>query len=159
MTTMRLLSTVLCEDVLFDLDRNLTVYRIFRRVSAARFPAMMRRLHIVTTWLGDGGATGDSTFVQRVLILTPDKSEVLYDCTGNVSLAGPLPVPYVNRANWLLWPEPGVYWLRVLSGTQPIDSDIPIVVAQSEPPNPLSGVGYGQATPASEDQLVNGEPT
>jgi hypothetical protein len=138
MTTLRLLSTVLCEDVLFDLDRNLTVYRIFRRVSAARFPAMMRRLHIVTTWLGDGA------LVQRVLILTPDKSEVLYDCTGNVSLAGPLPVPYVNRANWLLWPEPGVYWLRVLSGTQPIDSDIPIVV---------------EATAAAEAQLVNGEST
>ena len=54
MSDQRLVSIVLCEDVLFDLDHNLTIYRVFRRVSSAQFPALMRRLQIVTTWLGEG---------------------------------------------------------------------------------------------------------
>ena len=125
MTAPRLVSIVLCEDVLFDLDRNLTIYRIFRRVSAGQFPATMRRLQIVTTWLGDGNVQ------QRVLILSPDKSDVLYECAGRVDLAGDWPVPYVNRAHWLLWPEPGVYWLRVLDGMQSMTDDLPILVEQT----------------------------
>ncbi len=125
MTEPRLISIILCEDVLFDLDRNLTIYRVFRRVSAGQFPAMMRRLQIVTTWLGEGHVQ------QRVLILSPDKADVLYECAGRVDLAGDWPVPYVNRAHWLLWPEPGVYWLRVLDGTQMVGDDLPILVEQT----------------------------
>jgi hypothetical protein len=130
MTDQRLVSIVLCEDVLFDLDHNLTIYRVFRRVSSAQFPALMRRLQIVTTWLGEGSV------MQRVLILTPDKAEVLYDCTGRVNLAGTWPVPYVNRAHWLLWPEPGVYWLRVLNGTLAVADDLPILVEQTAESHP-----------------------
>ena len=125
MSEPRLTSVMLCEDVLFDLDRNLTIYRVFRRVSAGQFPAMMRRLQIVTTWLGTGAVQ------QRVLILSPDKGDVLYECAGRVELAGDWPVPYVNRAHWLLWPEPGVYWLRVLDGTQLMTDDLPILVEQT----------------------------
>lgn len=129
MADQRLVSIVLCEDVLFDLDHNLTLYRIFRQVSSAQFPAVMRRLHVVTTWLGEG------SLMQRVLILSPDKAEVLYDCTGNVMLAGTWPVPYVNRAHWLIWPEPGVYWLRVLNGTLAIGEDLPILIEQTPESN------------------------
>jgi hypothetical protein len=130
MNDQRLISIVLCEDVLFDLDHNLTIYRVFRRVSSAQFPAVMRRLHVVTTWLGEG------SLLQRVLILSPDKAEVLYDCTGNVTLAGTWPVPYVNRAHWLVWPEPGVYWLRVLNGTLAAAEDIPIRIERTAESNP-----------------------
>ncbi len=129
MADQRLISIVLCEDVLFDLDHNLTIYRVFRKVSSAQFPAVMRRLHVVTTWLGEG------SIMQRVLILSPDKSEVLYDCTGRVNLAGTWPVPYVNRAHWLVWPEPGLYWLRVLNGTLTIGEDLPILIEQTPAPD------------------------
>ena len=50
---------------------------------------------------------------------------------GRVNLAGTWPVPYVNRAHWLLWPEPGVYWLRVLNGTLAVADDLPILVEQT----------------------------
>ncbi|CAG0992178.1 hypothetical protein PLCT2_02533 [Planctomycetaceae bacterium] len=138
MAEQRLVSIVLCEDVLFDLDHNLTIYRVFRRVSSAQFPAVMRRLHVVTTWLGEG------LVMQRVLILSPDKAEVLYDCTGRVNLAGTWPVPYVNRAHWLVWPEPGIYWLRVLNGTLAIGEDLPILIEQTSAPN---------APPQQEEQI------
>jgi len=120
--TQRLISTLLCEDVLSDAEGNLTIYRIFRRVIAGRFPAMMRRLYVVTTWLGEGAVQ------QRTLILSPDKAEVLYDCAGQVNLIGEQQVPFVNRFQWLAWPMPGVYWLRVLSDQQPLLADIPIRV-------------------------------
>jgi hypothetical protein len=118
----RLVSTLLCEDVLSDAEGNLTIYRVFRRVSAGRFPAMMRRLYVVTAWLGEG------TVSQRVLILSADKTDVLYDCAGQIVLNGEQQVPFVNRFQWLVWPAPGVYWLRVLSGQQPLLDDIPIRV-------------------------------
>jgi hypothetical protein len=122
-STARLISTMLCEDTLTDVEGNLTIYRVFRRVLAGQFPAMMRRLFVVTTWLGIGDVQ------QRVVILTPDKTEILYDCTGSVSLDGEQQVPFVNRFQWLVWPEPGVYWLRVLADQQPATEDIPIRVA------------------------------
>ncbi len=122
-STVRLISTMLCEDTLTDVEGNLTVYRVFRRVLAGQFPAMMRRLDVVTAWLGE------SVVQQRVVILTPDKAEVLYDCTGSVSLDGEQQVPFVNRFQWLVWPAPGVYWLRVLADQQPITEDIPVRVA------------------------------
>src|SRR5512136_617563 len=121
--TARLISTMLCEDTLTDVEGNLTIYRVFRRVLAGQFPAMMRRLDVVTAWLGMG------VLQQRVVILTPDKAEVLYDCTGSVSLDGEQQVPFVNRFQWLVWPDPGVYWLRVLVDQQPAAEDIPIRVA------------------------------
>ena len=120
--TQRLISTVVCEDVLSDAEGNLTIYRVFRRVIAGRFPAVMRRLYVVTTWLGEGTAQ------QRTLILSPDKAEALYDCAGQVNLMGDQQVPFVNRFQWLAWPAPGVYWLRVLNGQQPLLADIPIRV-------------------------------
>jgi len=119
----RLIATMLCEDTLTDVEGNLTIYRVFRRVMAGQFPAMMRRLDVVTTWLGMG------VVQQRVVILTPDKNEILYDCTGSVNLDGEQQVPFVNRFQWLVWPEPGVYWLRVLAGQQPMLEDIPLRVA------------------------------
>ncbi len=121
--TARLVSTWLCEDTLTDVEGNLTIYRIFRRVLAGQFPALMRRLYVVTAWLGEG------VVQQRVVILTPDKADVLYDCTGSVSLDGEQQVPFVNRFQWLVWPAPGVYWLRVLVDQQPATDDIPIRVA------------------------------
>ncbi len=121
-STARLISTMLCEDTLTDVEGNLTIYRVFRRVLAGQFPAMMRRLFVVTTWLGIGDVQ------QRVVILTPDKTEILYDCTGSVSLDGEQQVPFVNRFQWLVWPAPGVYWLRVLADQQPATEDIPIRV-------------------------------
>ena len=120
--TQRLISTMLCEDVLSDAEGNLTIYRVFRRVVAGRFPAVMRRLFVVTTWLGEGAVQ------QRTLILSPDKAEALYDCAGQVNLIGEQQVPFVNRFQWLAWPAPGVYWLRVLNGQQPLLADIPIRV-------------------------------
>ena len=114
---------MLCEDTLTDVEGNLTIYRVFRRVMAGQFPAMMRRFDVVTTWLGTG------VVQQRVVILTPDKAEILYDCTGSVSLDGEQQVPFVNRFQWLVWPIPGVYWLRVLADQQPAAEDIPIGVA------------------------------
>ena len=122
-STARLISTMLCEDTLTDVEGNLTIYRVFRRVTAGQFPAMMRRLDVVTTWLGTG------VVQQRVVILTPDKNEILYDCTGSVTLDGEQLVPFVNRFQWLVWPEPGVYWLRVLADQQPMLEDIPLRVA------------------------------
>ena len=119
----RLISTKLCEDTLTDVEGNLTIYRVFRRVLAGQFPAMMRRLDVVTTWLGTG------VVQQRVVILAPDKTEVLYDCTGTVSLDSEQQVPFVNRFQWLVWPASGVYWLRVLADQQPITEDIPMRVA------------------------------
>lgn len=120
--TARLISTMLCEDTLTDVEGNLTIYRVFRRVLAGQFPAMMRRLFVVTTWLGIGDVQ------QRVVILTSDKSEVLYDCSGSVSLNGEQQVPFVNRFQWLVWPAPGGYWLRVLADQQPATEDIPLRV-------------------------------
>jgi hypothetical protein len=120
--TVRLLSIMLCEDTLTDVEGNLTIYRVFRCVRAGKFPALMRRLYVVTAWLGEG------VVQQRAVILTPDKAEALYDCTGSVSLDGEQQVPFVNRFQWLVWPAPGVYWLRVLVDQQPAAEDIPLRV-------------------------------
>lgn len=121
----RLISTMVCEDVLSDAEGNLTIYRVFRRVTGGRFPAMMRRLDVVTAWLGEGEVQ------QRVMILSPDKTEALYDCAGQIVLNGEQQVPFVNRFQWLVWPAPGVYWLRVLSGQHPMIDDLPIRVEGS----------------------------
>ena len=119
----RLLSTLFCEDILFNADNALSLYRaVFKRQTASVFPAQMKCLYAVTIWLGDGRVD------QRVLILSPDKSEALYDCFGQIQLAGQQQVAFANRFQWLVWPTPGVYWLRVLNGQQPVGDDVPIVI-------------------------------
>ncbi len=119
----RLLSTVICEDILFNSDNALSLYRaVFKRQTSSVFPAQMRCLYVVTIWIGHGAVE------QRVLILSPDKSEALYDCYGQIKLAGDQQVAFANRFQWLVWPTPGVYWLRVLAGTQPLSEDIPLVI-------------------------------
>jgi hypothetical protein len=119
----RLLSTVICEDILFNADNALSLYRaVFKRQTSSVFPAQMRCLYVVTIWIGHGAIE------QRVLILSPDKSEALYDCYGQIQLAGEQQVAFANRFQWLVWPAPGVYWLRVLDGQRPLSEDIPIAI-------------------------------
>ena len=126
-SNVRLLSTVICEDILFNADHALSLYRaVFKRQTSQVFPAQLRCLYVVTIWLGHG------TVEQRVLILSPDKSEALYDCCGQIQLAGEQQVAFANRFQWIVWPAPGVYWLRVLDGQQPRGEDIPIVI-EAEP--------------------------
>jgi hypothetical protein len=128
----RLLSTVICEDILFNADQALSLYRaVFKRQTSSVFPAQMRCLYVVTIRIGHGVVD------QRVLILAPDKSEALYDCYGQIPLAGEQQVAFANRFQWIVWPAPGVYWLRVLDGQQPLSDDIPIVI-EAEPS--LAGV-------------------
>ena len=129
----RLLSTLICEDLLTNPDGALSLYRaVFKRQISAVFPAQLRCLYVVTIWLGDS-PSDRGELDQRVLILSPDKTAALYDCFGKVRLAGDQQVSFANRFQWLVWPAPGVYWVRVLNGTQPLGEDVPLVIDQ-EPP-------------------------
>ena len=120
-----LLSTLVCEDLLTNPDGALSLYRaVFKRQTSSLFPAQLRCLYVVTIWIGEGRID------QRVLILSPDKTDVLYDCFGKIELAGDQQVSFANRFQWIVWPAPGTYWVRVLNGTQPVSDDVPLIIEQ-----------------------------
>ncbi len=117
-------SVVVCEDVLANPSGRLTLYNLFRDLTADGFPATLPRLHVVTTWYNP--QKDDGRALIRVAILAPDGS-LVGDATATISVALGAYHTQVSRFRDLVLPEPGTYRVQVAQESR-IVSDLPLTV-------------------------------
>jgi hypothetical protein len=140
-----LASVLLCEDVLMNPAGRLTLYNTYLDLGAADFPAVVVRLHVVTTWYNPGDALAE--FVVQVAIITPGDEETLVgDAAVTVQVAPGAYHTQVSRFRDLVLPFPGAYRVQVRTGTEVV-SDLPLIVTAAPadvPPTPPASDGGGR---------------
>jgi hypothetical protein len=122
----RLISTVVCDDVLMNPADRVTLYSVFRELWADAYPAAVVRLHVVNTWLNSDAA--DRGIVERVTILAPDNETLVAEAAGTLTVGTRGYHTQVNRFRDLIFPEPGTYRVQVQRDAELV-ADLPLILA------------------------------
>ena len=131
MDGLRLISTVICDDVLRNPGGWLSLYTLFREVYADAHPTTLVRMHVVTTWLNE--STQTRQVVQRVAILSP-QGELVADQAAGLDVGPGAYHTQITRFLDTVFVVPGTYRVQVQAGTD-IDADLPLF---SMPPAELA---------------------
>ena len=131
MEGLRLISTVICDDVLRNPGGWLSLYTLFREVYADAYPTTLVRMHVVATWLNESAQTRQ--VVQRVAILSP-QGELVADQAAGLDVGPGAYHTQITRFLDTVFVVPGTYRVQVQAGTD-IVADLPLF---SMPPAELA---------------------
>ena len=137
-SNVRLVSTVVCDDVLVNAADRMTMYSVFRDMGASGYPAEVVRLHVVTTWYNPTQREREVT--ERVTILAPD-GELVADAAARAS--APIAArsrtcgpgwyhTQVSRFRDVVALVPGRYRVQVQAGTELVQ-DLPLLMIGPSP--------------------------
>lgn len=121
--SLKLVSTIICDDVLTNAAGRVTLYSVFRDLWADAYPAEVVRLHVVTTWLNAG--VSPETATARVAVLAPDGRELIGDAAFSFTVGPNTYHTQIGRFRSLVFPAPGIYRVQVQVGTD-IAADLPL---------------------------------
>jgi hypothetical protein len=127
---LKLISTVICDDVLRNPGGWLSLYTLFREVYADAYPTTLVRMHVVTTWLNESARTRQ--VIQRVAVLSPE-GELVADQAARFDVGPGAYHTQITRFLDTVFIAPGTYRVQVLrlrsgqvqAGTE-IVADLPL---------------------------------
>ena len=122
MEGLRLISTVICDDVLRNPGGWLSLYTLFREVYADAYPTTLVRMHVVTTWLNESAQTRQA--IQRVAILSP-QGELVADQAAGLDVGPGAYHTQITRFLDTVFVAPGTCRVQVQAGTE-IVADLPL---------------------------------
>jgi hypothetical protein len=122
MESLRLISAIICDDVLRNPGGWLSLYTLFREVYADVYPTTLVRMHVVTTWLNESAQTRQ--VVQRVAVLSP-QGELVADQAATIGVGPGAYHTQITRFLDTIFAVPGTYRVQVQTGTE-IVADLPL---------------------------------
>ena len=127
---LRLVYTIVCEDVRIEMTRNLSLMGILHFINVPQLPVTVLKLAVINHWKGAG------RYLTEVRILTPDRSRSIVS-----SQPSPLEVPEFGGADNVTlftnvtFSEPGAYVVQTLvDSSLYAEHTLPVVVAQQQAP-------------------------
>jgi hypothetical protein len=124
---MKLISTVICDDVLRNPGGWLSLYSLFREVYADTYPTTLVRMHVVTTWLNESAQTRQ--VIRRVAVLSPG-GELVADQAATVDVGPGAYHTQITRFLDTVFVAPGTYRVQMQAGTE-IVADLPLFLMPS----------------------------
>ena len=119
---LKLVSTVICDDVLRNVGGWLSLYSLFREVYADGCPTTLVRMHVVTTWFN--GSAQAANVIQRVVVLSPE-GDLVSDQAVTIDVSAGAYHTQITRFLDTVFPVPGTYRVQVQAGTE-IVADLPL---------------------------------
>jgi len=119
---LKLISTIICDDVLRNPGGWLSLYSLFREVYADAYPTTLVRMHVVATWLNDSAQTRQ--IIQRVAVLSPE-GELVADQAATIDVGPGAYHTQITRFLDTVFLAPGTYHVQVQAGTE-IVADLPL---------------------------------
>jgi len=120
---LRLLYTLLCDDVRLEVGNRLTLVGLFQNLMVQQFPATLIKLAILQHWAGDGA------YLSELRILTPDRQQpVVLSTPTRIELA---PGGFADNVTFfgnVVFPAPGQYWVQTLVNSTLFDEQPLLVV-------------------------------
>ncbi len=124
--TLKLLYTLLCDDVRIEMGNKISLMGVFQNIMVEKLPVSLIKFAVINHWSGQG------THETEVKILSPDKSTLVVTSqptmidlasggfTDNVSF-------FVN----VVFSNPGTYWIQTVANTVVLE-EFPLIVTDSE---------------------------
>ena len=124
--TLKLMYTLLCDDVRIEMGNKISLMGIFQNIMVEKLPVSLIKFAVINHWSGAGNHETE------VRILSPDKSNLVVTSqpttielaeggfTDNVSF-------FVN----VVFPNPGTYWIQTIANTVVLD-EFPLIVTDQE---------------------------
>jgi hypothetical protein len=119
---LKLISTVICDDVLRNPGGWLSLYTLFREVYARAYPTTLVRMHVVATCVNESAQTRQ--VIQRVAILSP-QGELVADQAATVDVGPGAYHTQITRFLDTVFVAPGTYRVQVQAGTEVV-ADLPL---------------------------------
>ncbi len=122
---LKLLYTLLCDDVRVEMGNKISLMGIFQNIMVEKLPVSLIKFAVINHWTGQG------SHETEIRVLSPDKSNLVVTSqptkielaeggfTDNVSF-------FVN----VVFPNAGTYWIQTIANTVVLD-ELPLIVADA----------------------------
>jgi hypothetical protein len=134
---LRLVYTIVCEDVRIEMTRNLSLMGILHVIQVPKLPVMLLKLAVVNHWRGRG------RYLTESRILAPDRARSIA-----ASHPSPIDVPEHGGADNVTvftnvtFDEPGIYVVQTLVDSSLFaEHQLPIVVISQQSAQPVADAG------------------
>src|SRR6188474_112322 len=123
--TLKLVYTLLCDDVRIEMGNKISLMGIFQNIMAERLPVSLIKFAVINHWRGEGNHQTE------VRILSPDKSNlVVTSQPTSIDLA---PGGFTDNVSFfvnVVFPSAGTYWVQTLADTVVLE-EFPLIVADA----------------------------
>jgi hypothetical protein len=123
--TLRLVYTLLCDDVRIEMGNKISLMGIFQNIMVERLPVSLIKFAVINHWRGQGNHQTE------VRILSPDKSNlVVTSQPTSIDLA---PGGFTDNVSFfvnVVFPSAGTYWVQTLADAVILE-EFPLIVTDS----------------------------
>jgi len=129
--TLRLMYTLLCDDVRIEMGNKISLMGIFQNIMVEQFPVSLIKFAVINHWRGAGAHETE------IRILSPDKSNIVVTSQPtNIELAEGGFTDNVSFFVNVVFPTAGTYWIQTIANTVVLD-ELPLIVTDNAGANSL----------------------
>jgi hypothetical protein len=123
--TLKLVYTLLCDDVRIEMGNKISLMGIFQNIMVERLPVSLIKFAVINHWKGEGNHQTE------VRILSPDKSNLVV--TSQPTAIDLAPGGFTDNVSFfvnVVFPSAGTYWVQTLADTIVLE-EFPLIVTDS----------------------------
>ena len=123
--TLKLVYTLLCDDVRIEMGNKISLMGIFQNIMVERLPVSLIKFAVINHWKGEGNHQTE------VRILSPDKSNLVV--TSQPTAIDLAPGGFTDNVSFfvnVVFPRAGTYWVQTLADTVVLE-EFPLIVTAS----------------------------
>lgn len=123
--TLKLVYTLLCDDVRIEMGNKISLMGIFQNIMVERLPVSLIKFAVINHWKGEGNHQTE------VRILSPDKSNLVV--TSQPTAIDLAPGGFTDNVSFfvnVVFPRAGTYWVQTLADTVVLE-EFPLIVTDS----------------------------
>jgi len=123
--TLKLVYTLLCDDVRIEMGNKISLMGIFQNIMVERLPVSLIKFAVINHWRGEGNHQTE------VRILSPDKSNLVV--TSQPTAIDLAPGGFTDNVSFfvnVVFPSAGTYWVQTLADTVVLE-EFPLIVTDA----------------------------
>jgi len=129
--TLRLLYTLLCDDVRIEMGNKISLMGIFQNILVEQLPVSLIKFAVINHWRGAGAHETE------IRILSPDKTTIVVTSQPtNIELAEGGFTDNVSFFVNVVFPTAGTYWIQTIANTVVLD-EVPLIVTDNAGANSM----------------------
>lgn len=125
MQELRLIYTLLCDDVRIEMGNKISLMGIFQNIMVEKLPVSLIKFAVINHWQGSG------SHQTEVRILSPDRLNVVVTSQPTpIELA---PGGFTDNVSFfvnVVFPSSGTYWVQTLADKEVVE-EVPLIVADA----------------------------
>ncbi|HMO81549.1 MAG TPA: hypothetical protein PKD24_12240 [Pyrinomonadaceae bacterium] len=125
MQELRLIYTLLCDDVRIEMGNKISLMGIFQNIMVEKLPVSLIKFAVINHWQGSG------SHQTEVRILSPDRLNVVVTSQPTpIELA---PGGFTDNVSFfvnVVFPSSGTYWVQTIADKEVVE-EVPLIVADA----------------------------